>query len=208
MYHRRPLVNGYSGFVPSHYAMLRVAIDADGTEAFDAMTSSGPLTIVAGSSGRLTTILPSTRPDPATTGHALPIRAVAAGGTIIDRAPLTDGDRLSRWDSGLPQHGTETLTIDLGSIQRVDGLTLAIGPYLRDFPRVLTIELSDDLRSWTMRWSGRGGAKAVAGALRDPRMVPLMCGFPSVPARWIRLRQLGTEPTFHWSIAELTVLGR
>jgi hypothetical protein len=208
MYHRRPTVNGYSGFSPSHYTVLRVAVDTDGPEAFDAMTSSGPLTVVAGTSGRLTTILPSAHPDPVPTGHALAIRAVAAGGTIIDHTPLTDGDRLSRWDSGLPQHGTETVTIDLGSIQQVDGLTLAIGPYLGDFPRALAIELSDDLRTWTIPWSGRTGAKAVAAAVRDPRMVPLTFGFAPMPARWIRLRQLGTDPTFHWSIAEMTVFGR
>ena len=37
-YHRRPTVNGYSGFVPNHYQVLRAAIDADGMEAFDAIT--------------------------------------------------------------------------------------------------------------------------------------------------------------------------
>jgi hypothetical protein len=208
MYHRRPIVNGYSGFEPIHYTVLRVAIAADGMEAFDAMTASGPLTVVEASGARLTTIAPAGHGDRAVTGRALPIRAVSAGGVVIDHKPLTDGDRLSRWDSGSPQHGTETMTIDLGSIQHVDGLTLAIGQYLGDFPRVLTIELSADLRSWTVRWSGRGGAKAVAAAVRDPRMVPLTFSFPPVPARWIRLRQLGTDATFHWSVADLSVFGR
>jgi hypothetical protein len=100
------------------------------------------------------------------------------------------------------------MTIDLGSVLRVDCVTLAIGPYLRDFPRELAIEVSEDLQTWTIPWSGRSGAKAVAAAVRDPRMVPLTFGFAPVPARWIRLRQLGTDPTFHWSIAELTVFGR
>jgi F5/8 type C domain-containing protein len=207
MYHRRPLVNGYSGFVPIHYTVLLVALDAGDTAALEAMTSSGPLTAVTTSDGHLTTIPPHDA-GPATTGHALAIRAVAAGAIAIDHLPLTDGDRLTRWVSGSPQHGVETMTIDLGSIHRVDGLTLAIGPYLGDFPRVLSIELSDDLQSWTMRWSGRCGAKAVAGAVRDPRMVPLTFGFPPASARWIRLRQLGADPKFHWSIADLTVFGR
>ena len=127
---------------------------------------------------------------------------------MLDRALLTDGDGWTRWDSGSPQQGVETMTIDLGSIQRVDGLTLAIGRYLGDFPRVLSIELSDDQQSWTMGWSGRCGAKAVAGAVRDPRMVPLTFGFPPASARWIRLRELGTDPVYHWSIADLTVFGR
>jgi hypothetical protein len=208
MYHRRPIVNGYSGFIPTHYRVLRIAIDADGTGAFEAMTPGSPITVVAGSGGRVTTIPAAGHADPLPAGRPLPIHAVVAGGLGLDPALLTDSDGWTRWDSGSPQHGIETMTIDLGSIQRVDGLTLAIGPYLGDFPRVLAIELSDDLHSWTMRWSGRGGAKAIAGAVRDPRMVPLTFGFPATPARWVRLRQLGKDPVYHWSIADLTVFGR
>jgi ABC-type tungstate transport system substrate-binding protein len=208
MYHRRPIVNGYSGFMPTHYRVLRIAIDADGTDAFDAMTSSGPLTVVEGSGGRVTTIPAAGHADPFPTGRSLAIHAVFEGGTGVDRSPLTDGNGWTRWDSASPQDGSETMTIDLGSIQRVDGLTLAIGPYLGDFPRVLAIDLSDDLQSWTMRWSGRGGAKAVVGGVHDPRMVPLSFGFPATSARWVRLRQLGKDPVDHWSIAELTVFGR
>jgi hypothetical protein len=44
--------------------------------------------------------------------------------------------------------------------------------------------------------------------LRDPATVPLVFGFPATRARWIRLRQLGADPRFHWSIAELAVSGR
>jgi hypothetical protein len=208
MYHRRPLVNGYSGFVPTHYTMLGVALDAGDTTALDAMASGGPVTAVTSSDGRPAMILAASHADPAVTGYALPIRAVASGGRAIDHRPLTDGDRLSHWDSGSPQHGNETITIDLGSIRRVDGVTLAIGPYLGDFPRALAIETSEDVRSWPTRWSGRGAAPAIAGALRDPRTVPIALGFASVPARWIRLRQLSVDPMFHWSIAELIVWGR
>jgi hypothetical protein len=207
MYHRRPIVNGYSGFEPTHYSVLRVALDTDGLGVFEAMTSRGPLTVVVPSSGLVTTI-PASDPGPALSGHPLPVRAVAAGDTIIDRTPLIDGDRLSRWDSGSPQHGRETMTIDLGSVQRVAGVTLCLGPYLADFPRVLAIESSDDRQSWAMRWSGRTAVLAVAGAVRDPRVVPLTVAFAPEPARWVRLRQLGSDPRFHWSIADLTVFGR
>ena len=36
---------------------------------------------------------------------------------------------------------------------------------------------------------------------------PLTFALPHVPARWIRLRQLGNDPVFYWSIFELTVFG-
>jgi hypothetical protein len=209
MYHRRPTMNGYSGFVPIHYRVLPIAIEADGPEAFDALASrTVPIVAFSGTDGRLMTTSVGGRAEPLPTGRPLPIAAIEAGGAAVDRAALTDGDRMTRWDSGSAQDGTETMTIDLGSSQRVDGVTLAIGPYLGDFPRLLTIELSDDLRSWTAQWRGHSGSKAVAGAVRDPLMVPLTFGFAPAPARWIRLRQLGTAPKVHWSIAELTVSGR
>jgi hypothetical protein len=39
-------------------------------------------------------------------------------------------------------------------------------------------------------------------------MVPLTFGFAPTRARWIRLRQLGVDLRFYWSIAELRVYGR
>jgi len=207
IYHHRPLVNGYSGFEPVHYTILRLAVERD-TAALDALTSDGPLTVLEVSSGRVTTIEAAAHAEPAPTGHSLSILAATADGTVVGQRPLVDGDPMSRWISGAPQHGTETLTIDLGSSRHVDGVTLSIGPYLGDFPRVLTIETSEDLRTWKLQWSGRGATKAVAGALRDPRTVPLTFGFASAAARWVRLRQLGTDPKFPWSIADLTVSGR
>lgn len=126
----------------------------------------------------------------------------------LDLGAITDGNRVSRWFSGLPQRGDESIILDLGSIEEVDGVTLSIGQYLGDYPRVLTIETSEDREAWTSQWSGRGASKAVAGALRDPANLPLAFGFPETHARWIRLRQVGADPRFPWSIAELTVLGR
>jgi hypothetical protein len=145
----------------------------------------------------------------------LPIRTVTASGQPLETAAwtdqtavLTDRDEMSRWDSGMPQHGAETVTIDLGTTRHVDGATLVIGPYLGDFPRALAIETSEDARAWSTRWSGRCGAETVAAAIRQPRLVPLTFGFPAAAARWIRLRQLGTAPTSHWSIAELRISGQ
>jgi hypothetical protein len=38
--------------------------------------------------------------------------------------------------------------------------------------------------------------------------MPLFFGFPEVPVRYIRLTQLGADPVFYWSVAELRVYGR
>ena len=206
IYHHRPVVNGYSGFMPVHYLVLRVALDTGETGALDAMTTGGPMTVVD-ALGHMTTIPPA-REEAAPAGRPLRIHSAMVDDRTIDLGAITDGNRISRWLSGSPQQGNESITLDLGSIEEVDGVTLSIGPYLGEYPRALAIETSEDRQTWTGQWSGRGASKAVAGALRDPAQVPLAFGFPATRARWIRLRQLGAEPRFHWSIAEATVSGR
>jgi F5/8 type C domain len=206
IHHHRPTVNGYSGFLPIHYSVLRAALDADGDEAFDGMTPHGPLTFV-GAGGRIIGKRERRQPDPLPAGAPLQIQAVRAEPAPIDFALLRDRNAQTRWDSGSPQDGTEAVTIDLGSASRVDGVMLALGPYSADFPRTLTIEVSDDLRAWTTAWSGRCGARAVAAAVDDARLVPLTVSFPQAAARYLRLRQLGADPVNHWSIAELVVFG-
>jgi hypothetical protein len=206
IYHHRPTVNGYSGFAPVHYLVLGVALDAGETDALGALTAGSPLTVVD-AQGHITT-MPPVGDETATAGRPLRIQSAMADGRPLDLGAITDGNRVSRWFSGLPQRGDESITLDLGSIEEVDGVTLSIGQYLGDYPRVLTIETSEDREAWTSRWSGRGASKAVAGALRDPARVPVTFGFPETRARWIRLRQIGADPRFPWSIAELTVLGR
>ena len=45
MYHRRQLVNGYSGFFPRSYDVLRHGLDLRDPRMFDALAASGPLVV-------------------------------------------------------------------------------------------------------------------------------------------------------------------
>ena len=206
IYHHRPVVNGYSGFGPIHYLALGVALAPGGTDGLEAVTGGGPLTAVD-SQGRLTTIHAAPE-DPLPAGRALRIDSATFDDRPIDISAITDSDRVSRWVSPNPQRGDESITLDLGSIQDVDGVALRIGPYFSEYPRGLAIDTSGDRQEWMSQWSGPGAAKTIAGALRDPEGVPLAVGFPVTRARWVRVRQFGTDPRFHWAIAELTVFGR
>jgi hypothetical protein len=205
IYHHRPVVNGYSGFVPVHYILIGVALEEGEADALEALTGGVPLTVLD-AQGHVTTIPPS-HADAPPTGRALRIGAAIMNDRPMALETMTDGNRLSRWVSESPQRGNESITLDLESLHEVDGVTLSIGPYLGEFPRVLAIETSEDRQTWTNQWSGPGASKAIGGALRDPATVPLVFSFPATRARWIRLRQLGTT-RFNWSIAELTVSGR
>ena len=121
---------------------------------------------------------------------------------------MTDGNLDTFWTTGRPQRGGETVTIDLGAARTVSALTLSLGRYVGDFPRRLTIDASQDGATWRTCWSGRPARLALAAAIRDPHVVPLTFALGSVRARWIRLRQTGSDLVNAWSVPELAVFGR
>ena len=84
---------------------------------------------------------------------------------------------------------------------------VSLGSRLHDYPRSMVIEASDEPHEWSAVWSGRTASRAVAGALEDPAMIPLVFELGAVRARWLRLRQVGADAHAYWSIAELRVYG-
>jgi hypothetical protein len=232
IYHRRPVVNGYSGFFPPGYEVLRLGFANHDPQMFDAVTASGPVLVVVDTardvegqwvkqiaarpgaklerteSGRQIFSLPGgSLPEEVTLTARLPIQTVTAN-INADQLPLAlDGNQKTRWDGG-PQRGAQVVTIDLGSTRSIDGLTMTLGSHPSDFPRALIIESSSDGREWTPRWSGSSAAVAFAAALRHPKELPLTFALAGVPARMLRLRQVGNDPMFYWSIFELAVYGR
>jgi hypothetical protein len=233
MYHRRPVVNGYSGFFPRSYDVLRRGLDIHDPQMFDAVTSWGPVVVavdeqhdeggrwakqLAARSGsvslgqesgfRLFSLAGGTLPAELEPGSArLQVQSVTANVESQRIALALDGDPETRWDSG-PQRGTEVVTVDLGVERRVDGLTMTIGNNSSDFPRVLAIDTSRDGRAWSTQWHGSTAFTAFTGAVRHPTDSPLTFALPHVPARLVRLRQLGQDPGFYWTIFELRVYGQ
>jgi hypothetical protein len=137
----------------------------------------------------------------------LEIQSLSANVNNRRIALALDGDPATRWDSG-PQQGREIVVVDLGSTRTIRAVTMTITGHLSDFPRMLVVETSDDGEGWTEQWKGTTGVLAFAGAIRNPRQIPLTIPLPSVSARLLRLRQLGHDPVFYWTIAELEVFGR
>ncbi len=233
MYHGRPVINGYSGYFPPSYDVLRLGFALRDPRMFDALTALGPVLVVVdtahdadGQWAKQLAERPGTTLERVESGRKVfslaggsvpeeaqrfpplcPIQSVSAN-INVDRMPLVlDGNLNTCWDSGA-QLGAENVTIDLGSMRAVDGLTMTLGAHPLDFPRSLVIESSEDGRTWTTRWQGSPAAVAFAAAVRHPREMPLFFELPHVPARMIRLRQVGHDPNFHWLIFELAVHGR
>ncbi len=233
MYHGRPVVNGYSGFFPPGYDVLRLGFALHDPRMFDALTALGPVLVVVDTAhdpegqwvkqvtarpgatlerveaGRkVFSLAGGSLPEEVAFPAPLPIQSVTAN-INADRMPLVlDGNLETCWDSGA-QLGAEIVTIDLGSTRAVDGVD--------DDARIAPARFPADPGHRELRGrphvDGAGGREA-----RRPSLSPRPCvtrkrcrcssSCRSVPARMLRLRQVGHDPNFHWLIFELAVHGR
>ena len=231
--HRHPVINGYSGYFPLHYDVLRLALSAADPSVLTALSEYGlkhvvvfhdrdrdgkwqsyvasypGVTAVRTSANQTHYMLPSPvmAPAGATGGLPLPVVRLEAGVWSEDVERAIDGHLETRWSTGHPQAPADELVVDLGSARKVGGVELALGPFYTDFPRDLLIEGSLDKQSWVRLWQGPTGGLAVAAAIEDSRRLPVRIAFQSFNARHLRLRQLGSDPVFYWTVAELLVLG-
>jgi hypothetical protein len=231
MSHGRPLVNGYSGYFPPHYAALRFGLSLRDHDVLTELAARG-----------ITDIIVNSEPDPdgrwdkfvashpraalvCTQGkqslyHVTPTAAakMPAGGAPLQIAvirpnvnegavtSMTDQDRTTRWESG-PQTDHTAVEIDLGGVRTVAGIELLLGPFVEDFPRGLIIEASEDGQSWREVWQGGSAGLAFVAAFEAPRDVPLRYRFAPTPARTLRMRLTKNDDVYYWSIAEVRVLG-
>jgi hypothetical protein len=118
-----------------------------------------------------------------------------------------DGNRATRWQSG-PQSDRTIVDIDLGDKRSVHKVQLLLGPFIEDFPRLLSIEALGDGAVWKELYRGGTAGRAFVGAFESPKDVPLTFEFPPVTTRYLRFRSLANDETYYWSIAELKVMGQ
>jgi hypothetical protein len=229
MFHGQRLVNGFSGFAPPFYLPLVYAIVHGQFTALEEVAADGPLGVGVDRSvpwqrnmELFTSQLPSAtrlatddrwaafvitaRPRIAPhLGPRIQPREVRANRQPQDIGRLADGRIESAWGPGTPQDGTETVTIDLGSVQTVGAIVLGMGPYSFGFSRELAVDLSTDGEQWQTVWRGDTAVATVRAALADPGTVPVTFEIDAALARLVRLRQLGRDPLVPWWIAELRV---
>jgi hypothetical protein len=233
MGHGRPLVNGYSGYFPPHYAALRFGLGLRDDDVLTQLAAHGVSDVVVDSGRdsegvwtRYVTAHPGTKTVCTQDGRTLYQLAAPAASSSSGTANLAslhiatlranvnegderfmiDGDRTTRWQSG-PQSDRTTIDLDLGTDRKIQAVQLLLGPFIEDFPRVLSIEVLGDGAVWNELYRGGTAGRAFVGAFLSPKDVPLTFEFPPVTARYIRLRTLANDETYYWSVAELRVLG-
>jgi hypothetical protein len=233
MAHGRPLVNGYSGFFPPHYPALRFGLDLleddvltqlanhgveyivinrndDGDGIWRRYVSEhrGARQICAEEQQTVYRLTPTAESGATPTSSGSPIQVAAIHATVNEHAVtnMTDGDRTTRWESGVQRDNVE-MQIDLGAVKSVDEVELRLGPFIEDFPRLMVIEASEDGQIWNERWRGGSAGLAFVGAFQDPANVPLTYRLDGTRARYLKLRLLANDDTYYWSVAEIMVRG-
>ena len=232
MSHARPVVNGYSGYFPPHYAALRFGLtlrdqdvltqlaahgvtdvivnrETDAGGKWDAYVASHPRAVLVCAEGKqsLYRVAPAqASKPPVVSGTPLPIAVIRPNVNETNVAAMIDKDRTTRWESG-PQTTRTAVEVDLGGVHTVIGIDLLLGPFVGDFPRGLIVDASEDGQAWTEIWSGSSAGLAFVGAFESPRDVPLRYRFAPTRARLLRMRLTKDDDTYYWSIAEMKVLG-
>lgn len=226
--HRRPVVNGYSGYEARHYQLLKtglrlndgamldevardrdIIVVLDHREEFDRWASVvGPRPVIADDgTWRLYRVAAGSGPPPPT-GAPLRIRSVTASLRNEAVGRMLDGDLRTAWSTGRVQTGGESLVIDLGGPQDLSGVGLTLGPFTMDFPRGLSVECSADAQRWDTCWRGSSTALAMRAVLDAPLTAPIRMPVSARAVRYIRVRQTSADPVNGWAVAELTVFGR
>jgi len=230
MSHHEPLVNGYSGYVPIHYSILRRALEQGDERALDALCHDRDLLVAVADANveRWSPIVmrhPRAAPvaaDPpwhvyritrggeqhaGSIGDRLPLAGVTANSAEPDVGRMLDATLDTWWNSGRPQHGGEELIVELREENYVTAVRLELGPLPMEYPRRLTVDCASRDGSWQTCWTGSPAAAALTAALQDPRTMPITLFIGRGGVHRLRLRQLGTDPVNAWSIAELSVYG-
>lgn len=220
-------INGYSGYEPRYYDVLRAgSVAADDSILAPFLEITDLQLVVPRSDPRLVGLIAGL--DNASligqdddnlqyfvrrrtktssgliSGTAVPIQKIEASCGTDLTALVTDRNLQTRWQCGL-QESDQYLLVDLGKAVKVASIVHVFGPFARDFPRILTVETSQDGARWEAAWSGSLLGRVIAASLEDTRATRVPLSFEPRAARFIRLRQTGRDKQRFWSVAEIEV---
>jgi hypothetical protein len=199
--HGRPLINGYSGYIPTHYGILCQSLRRNDPSAVIELARGRTLLIIiserrdrSGYFRRLIESIPGIeRGDIYGAGIWYVLRAQPR-----DRRPY-GGTAHSFTHTMLPR---SQVVLDFGASRVVRSLEFTLRDRWREFGRRFAIETSTDGVTWQTVWEDWTAGPAIAGALADQRRVPVQLVLPDVTTRYLRL-----HPVEDWLMDGMVVRG-
>jgi hypothetical protein len=232
--HGRRVVNGYNGFEPIYYQTLRRGLTGRDETTLDALASLGRLLIVLDNTAStdrgwhaflsanrgirrlreegqwtLYRLRREPRQPPAARcgGRSLPIVSASATRGRLDAASLTDQNPGTRWITSRPPREGESITLDVGRMQRLCGLELSMGSAAVLYPKALRVEISSDGSEWDTAFVGKLGGAALLAALTNPHDARMSLPLGNHAARFVRLRVDESHTLYPWAVADVVVQG-
>jgi hypothetical protein len=197
MLHHRPLVNGYSGHVPTHYSVLESSLSRNDPSMLHHFARGRPLVVIVnrnhdreGRWSRLVRDAGGIRQEDTGVGPLF----------VIPPQPSAQSPALGKRLQATTTGTDDETRVDLGGEQFVRAITIALRGSFAEIEPTLTIETSIDGNQWTTAWQGWTGEPAVMAALKDAHNLPMTLFLPDVRARYLRIR-----PTPAWVADELEV---
>jgi hypothetical protein len=201
LFHRRPLINGYSGHVPAHYDILGQSLRRGDPSAVLELARGRPLAIIVSdrfdAGGEFRAMIEGL-PGVTRTGSG------SAGSVYL--LPAKPRERVAASGSPLPAQATilprAHVVFDLGEKRTLRTIEFPVRWHYAEIGGLLEVEASDDGASWTVVSRDWTAGRALAGALEDPRLVPFRLPLSDITARYLRI-----HPAPEWMVREMRILG-
>jgi hypothetical protein len=231
--HGTRTVNGYNGYDPLYYHVLRLSLAGRDATALDALTARGSILVAIASTapdaqgwrdfvssqpaGRRLADQPGwsffllpRRQAPVTgpcSAEPVGITTAAFDGSPIPRGLISDADPATRWISPAPQRRGNTLMLSLDRAASLCGIEISRAAEGELYPRALEIATSLDGTTWQVAFTGALGGAAMDAVLEHPLDARLRFDLAAAPARFVRLRLLKSDPIYQWAVADVIVRG-
>jgi hypothetical protein len=201
MTHRLPLVNGYSGHTPPHYAILSLALRRGDPSVMTELARGRPLVIL---------VNPAYDPD----GH---IRRLveglagieARGGSnagMIYVLPANAAARVAPSSDPWPVRSRGVrrfeVELDLGVVRTVRTVGFPLRWHYGELDARIQVQGSEDGTTWFTVWESWTGGPSLAAAFVNPLEAPVRLTVPDVRMRYVRV-----YPAAPWLQREVNVYG-
>jgi len=202
IFHRQPLVNGYSGHFPPHYNILSLSLWRGDTSGLFYLARRRPLVIIVNDQvdhGRAFREMIEGVPG-------IQRHGVSGAGSVFllpAQAAAREPPPGPALQARVRDAGRYLLEFDIGEARLLSGIAFPLRRRYEDLAARMRIETSDDGQTWTESWVGWTGGMAVEATLADPQVAPMR-----IPLAGVRARYLRVYPASEWMKAELSVRGQ